>query len=101
MIKEFRSMDAKERKVELSDGRIMPLDDMIKDYERLLNEVNSKKVITPEPNKEIPKDAVMKVDEIGESSTLELGDTVFAIGSPLGSKYMGTVTKGIIATAPG
>lgn len=46
---------------------------------------------------QIPKDAVMKVAEIGESSTLELGDTVFAIGSPLGSKYMGTVTKGILS----
>lgn len=46
---------------------------------------------------QIPKDSVMKVAEIGESSTLELGDTVFAIGSPLGSKYMGTVTKGILS----
>ena len=46
---------------------------------------------------QIPIDAVMSVASIGESSTLELGDTVFAIGSPLGSKYMGTVTKGILS----
>lgn len=46
---------------------------------------------------QIPIDAVMSVATIGESSILELGDTVFAVGSPLGSKYMGTVTKGILS----
>lgn len=34
---------------------------------------------------------------IGDSSKIELGDTIFTVGSPLGSQYFGTVTKGIIA----
>ncbi len=41
--------------------------------------------------------AVMQVAEIGDSSKSEVGDTVFTVGSPLGSKYMGTVTKGILS----
>ena len=40
---------------------------------------------------------VIKIAEIGDSSKIELGDTIFTIGSPLGSEYFGTVTKGIIA----
>ena len=35
--------------------------------------------------------------EIGDSSKIELGDTIFTVGSPLGIEYFGTVTKGIIA----
>lgn len=45
----------------------------------------------------ISKDAVMSVSEIGNSSDMELGDTIFTVGSPLGEKYMGTVTKGILS----
>lgn len=40
---------------------------------------------------------VLKVAEIGESTKLKLGDTLFTVGSPLGSEYMGTVTKGILS----
>ena len=40
---------------------------------------------------------VSKIAEIGDSSKIELGDTIFTVGSPLGSEYFGTVTKGIIA----
>ena len=40
---------------------------------------------------------VSKVAQIGDSSKAELGDTIFTVGSPLGSEYFGTVTKGIIA----
>ena len=40
---------------------------------------------------------ISKVAEIGDSSKIELGDTIFTVGSPLGSEYFGTVTKGIIA----
>ena len=40
---------------------------------------------------------VMQVAEIGESANSEVGDTVFTVGSPLGVKYMGTVTKGILS----
>ena len=45
----------------------------------------------------IVKDAVMSVAEIGDSTALSLGDTLFTVGSPLGKDYMGTVTKGILS----
>lgn len=45
----------------------------------------------------IDKDAVMSVAEIGSSANLEIGDTLFSIGSPLGEEYMGTVTRGILS----
>lgn len=49
--------------------------------------------------------AVLKIDKkyipmfakIGKSDELEVGDTVFAIGSPMSSNYRGTVTKGILS----
>ena len=40
---------------------------------------------------------ISKIVELGDSSKIELGDTIFTVGSPLGSEYFGTVTKGIIA----
>lgn len=45
----------------------------------------------------ISSDTVLQVAEIGDSTKLELGDTLFTVGSPLGSEYMGTVTKGILS----
>lgn len=41
--------------------------------------------------------AVMQVAEMADSADSEIGDTVFTVGSPLGSEYMGTVTKGILS----
>ena len=41
------------------------------------------------------KDIVSSV--LGKSENSKIGDTVFAIGSPEGSDYAGTVTKGIIS----
>ena len=49
--------------------------------------------------------AVLKVDaksiksvaSIGDSSKVELGDTVFTVGAPLGKDYMGSITKGILS----
>lgn len=35
--------------------------------------------------------------EIGSSEDIKLGDTIFTVGSPMGSTYKGTVTKGIIS----
>lgn len=35
--------------------------------------------------------------EIGSSKDIKLGDTIFTVGSPMGSTYKGTVTKGIIS----
>lgn len=40
---------------------------------------------------------VNSVAEIGDSSALELGDTLFTVGAPLGKDYMGTITKGIVS----
>lgn len=48
-------------------------------------------VLSIEPN------AVLKVAEIGESTKLELGDTLFTVGTPVGKEYMGTVTRGILS----
>lgn len=49
--------------------------------------------------------AVLKTDEkyaldvadIGDNTDSNLGDTVFTVGTPVDSEYMGTVTKGIIS----
>lgn len=49
--------------------------------------------------------AVLKIDgtsfktvaSIGSSEKLKLGDTLFAVGSPLGSSYAGSVTRGILS----
>ncbi|MBE6160326.1 MAG: PDZ domain-containing protein [Lactobacillales bacterium] len=40
---------------------------------------------------------VIKVAKLGDTSKVNVGDTVFTVGSPLGIKYMGTVTKGILS----
>lgn len=45
----------------------------------------------------IDKEYVTMVAEIGDSTKSSIGDTVFTVGSPLGSEYMGTVTKGILS----
>lgn len=45
----------------------------------------------------IDEEGVMAVAEIGSSVDLNLGDTLFTVGSPLGKEYMGTVTKGILS----
>ena len=45
----------------------------------------------------VDKEAALSVAELGSASDCELGDTVFTVGSPLGMKYRGTVTKGIIS----
>lgn len=45
----------------------------------------------------IEKAAALKETKIGDSTEMELGDSVFTVGSPLGKKYIGTVTKGILS----
>ena len=42
-------------------------------------------------------DDVVAVAELGKSDDVEIGDTVFTVGAPLGKDYMGTITKGIIS----
>ncbi|SHE80099.1 S1C family serine protease [Clostridium fallax] len=38
------------------------------------------------------------VAELGDSSTLQAGDEVIAIGNPLGKEFAGSVTKGIVSS---
>lgn len=45
----------------------------------------------------ISKENVTNVANLGKSSDTRIGDTVFTIGAPVGSEYIGTVTKGIIS----
>jgi len=45
----------------------------------------------------IPEDKVLMVAEIGKSSDLRIGDTLFAVGTPIGINYSSTVTKGILS----
>lgn len=43
------------------------------------------------------KSFAMQVAKIGDSTKLELGDTVFTVGTPINIEYQGTVTKGIVS----
>ena len=45
----------------------------------------------------IPDDTEYKTVEIGENELLKLGDTIFTVGTPMGTSYKGTVTKGILS----
>ena len=45
----------------------------------------------------ISGDIVTKTAKLGISTNIEIGDTVFTVGSPMGKEYMGTVTKGILS----
>lgn len=45
----------------------------------------------------IDKDKVIKVATLGDSDGINLGSTVFTVGSPMGSDYSGSITRGIIS----
>ena len=45
----------------------------------------------------VAKEDVIKVAEIGDTKDLRLGDTIFAVGSPVGSEYYNTITRGIVS----
>ncbi len=45
----------------------------------------------------IDANSVLSVAEIGSSEDSKIGDTVFTVGTPVGSEYKGTVTKGILS----
>lgn len=45
----------------------------------------------------IPKEKIKAVAEFGDSTKTNIGDTVFTIGTPVGSEYRGTVTRGILS----
>lgn len=46
---------------------------------------------------EMPKEKVIKVVKLGDSDDIKIGSTVLTIGSPMGSDYSGSVTRGIIS----
>ncbi len=45
----------------------------------------------------VDSDKVNKVANLGNSDDIKLGSTVLTIGSPMGSDYSGSITKGIIS----
>lgn len=45
----------------------------------------------------IDKNKVTKVAKLGDSDLITVGNTVFTVGSPMGSDYSGSVTRGIIS----
>ena len=45
----------------------------------------------------IDKEKVVKVAKLGDSDLITVGNTVFTVGSPMGSEYNGSVTRGIIS----
>lgn len=47
----------------------------------------------------LTSDVTMSAIKIGDSSLLDAGETVLAIGCPLGIEYAGTVTQGVVSTA--
>lgn len=45
----------------------------------------------------VDKSFVLQVAKLGDSTLLEIGDTVFTVGTPVSTTYAGSVTKGIIS----
>lgn len=45
----------------------------------------------------IPRNKVIQVANIGSSEKMNLGDTVFTVGSPMGYEYRGSVTSGVLS----
>ena len=45
----------------------------------------------------IDKSKINKVATLGDSDSIKLGSTVFTVGSPMGSDYSGSVTRGIVS----
>lgn len=45
----------------------------------------------------IPKEKVLQTATIGSSDKVNVGDTIFTVGSPMGYEYRGTVTSGILS----
>lgn len=46
---------------------------------------------------QVDKSFVLQVATLGDSTILEIGDTVFTVGTPVSETYAGSVTKGIIS----
>ena len=46
---------------------------------------------------EIDKKQVIKTAKLGDSNNIKLGSTIITVGSPMGSDYSGSITRGIIS----
>lgn len=63
MLNVFVKKSAEKLYIQLSDSRMMPLEDLVRDYERLLNEESLKKVATSEPKADSQAVSKLKVGE--------------------------------------
>ena len=45
----------------------------------------------------VEKSFVTQVAELGDSTNLRIGDTIFTVGTPVSTTYAGSVTKGIVS----
>ena len=63
MLNVFVKKSAEELHIQLSDGRMMTLEDLVRDYERFLNEEALKKVATSEPKDDKATVSKLKVGE--------------------------------------
>lgn len=63
MLNVFVRKSVEELHIQLSDGRMMPLEDLVRDYERLLKEETSKKSTTSEPKEDKSITSKLKVGE--------------------------------------
>lgn len=72
--------------------KIMLSDKTILDVEIMGSEVYSDIAVLAVESSKVKHIAVM-----GDTSKLKVGDTLFTVGSPEGSTYAGTVTKGILS----
>lgn len=45
----------------------------------------------------VPSEKIKHVATLGDSNKLNVGDTLFTVGSPEGADYAGTVTKGVLS----
>ena len=103
-----------EEKWGLGTGVIVSSKGYVLTNQHLAKKVGSKVVVTLNSGKTIPGEimwveenldlAIIKIEEkdlkpviLGDDRMLALGETVYAIGNPLGAEFRGSVTKGIVS----
>lgn len=72
--------------------KIILSDDTVLDVEIMGSEIYSDIGVLS-----VAADKVSHVAVMGDTSKLEVGDTLFTVGSPEGANYAGTVTKGVLS----
>lgn len=94
-------------KIDGDDAYVMTNHHVIEDAESIQLTFTNDEIITAElvGSDEYADIAILKIDKndviqvanISSSVDMEIGDTVFTIGTPLSKNYAGTVTRGIIS----